>query len=125
AGRMAELEKQVATRQGSPTDVAGGRVLLLQLAAMQQEREKAKQQLEAIGQQLEASKLGALTGLATHAAAAALADEQLAAAAVPLLEKIIGTPPQLGRSISFGAPGPHSAATVLVRQHLRAGNFED
>jgi len=37
---------------------------------MQQEREKAKQQLERLDSSLRLSKLGALTGLATHAAAA-------------------------------------------------------
>jgi tetratricopeptide (TPR) repeat protein len=121
AGRTVELEKQVAARHASPTDIVGGQVLLVQLAVAQRQPGKAHEHMQAILKQLETSKLSALSGLALHAAAAAFGDQQLVASAAPLLEKIISTPAPLGRSISFGPPGPFSPATTLVRHHLRTG----
>jgi tetratricopeptide (TPR) repeat protein len=124
AGRSAEIQREIAARQASPTDVVGGKVLLVQLAVAAGQRDAARQELAGIAELLESSKLPTLSNLALHAAAAAYGDSELMPAGVPLLEKVIATPPPLGRSVSFGAPGPHAPATVLVREHLRAGQAE-
>src|SRR5262249_10454522 len=121
AGRTVEMENQIAARAGSPVDVVGGLVLRLQLPVMQREAKRAEEHLEAILKTLETSKLSTLFGLALHGVAATLGDEHLRARAVPLLEKIVNTPTPLGRSIRFESPRSHSPATLLIREHLRAG----
>src|SRR5439155_8679563 len=120
ADRVGELEKQIAARQSSPTDVVGGQVLLVQLGVEQHDAAKVRENLQAIVKQLESSKLTSLSELAAHAAAATLDDPRLIAAAVPLLEKLITAPSPEGHYPSN--PQAHSAIAILTRHYLKSGD---
>ncbi|HEY2412465.1 MAG TPA: DUF1583 domain-containing protein [Pirellulaceae bacterium] len=125
AGRETQLREQIAARQSSPTDVVGGLVLLLQLSLAKQEINHAREHLEAIARQLETSKLNSLVNLAAHAAAAALGNAQLTDISLPLLEKLAATPNPPGQRFVYGqTPSSQSAATVVIREHLKLGNAD-
>jgi tetratricopeptide (TPR) repeat protein len=123
AGRTAEVERQVAARQATPSDVVAGQVLVAQLAVAGGQTDRARETLQSIAALVERSKLASLSGLGGHAAAAALDQPQLVSAALPLVEKLAVGPAQQSRNyVPAGGPGPYSPQTILTRHHVQSGD---
>jgi len=123
AGRVGEIEKQVAARQLNPADQLGGHVLLTQVYLAAGDVEKTRAELQHIRTLVDSGKLSAWADTAAHAVGPAFADPRLAADAAPVLAKVLSiTKP---RTTRYEAPRGDAPVTRLIRYFIRQGKFDE